>query len=275
MTDTTRSNSLTDLAARINAAHDAAAAAIKSSVTHAIQAGDLLIEAKEQLGHGEWLPWLKANFAFSDRTARLYMQVARRREEVEAKLATVADLTLRDVFEEPEPEPGTWEWAEKQVKAPINDSDLRNPSLLLSKMMTQARVPVTVALWHNIGRDYGLDCLCLCPSEDLAEALKALAPYVRSANRAVFSVALTQPLEGWVDLTLNTQRLFYEVWTAATTRYGREHCEQVFAAAQREMKDAEEALHGKPINFDGRKGAIWDDIRGLAATKLLERSASS
>jgi hypothetical protein len=99
-----RSDSLTDLAARINAAHQAAAAALKDSVVHAIHAGELLIEAKEKLGrHGEWLSWLKANFPFSDRTARLYMQVARRRAEVEAKMATVADLTLRDVFVELEP----------------------------------------------------------------------------------------------------------------------------------------------------------------------------
>jgi hypothetical protein len=103
--DLARSNSLADLAARINTAHEAAAAALKSSVIHAMQAGDLLIEAKKQVGHGEWLPWLKANFAFSDRTARLYMQVARSRADVEAKMATVADLTLRDVLAEPEPEP--------------------------------------------------------------------------------------------------------------------------------------------------------------------------
>ena len=42
----TRSNSLTDLVARIRAEHQATADALKSSVEHAMAAGDLLIEAK-------------------------------------------------------------------------------------------------------------------------------------------------------------------------------------------------------------------------------------
>ena len=59
-------DSLANLAALINAAHEAASAALKNSITHAMHAGELLIEAKDKLDHGEWLPWLKANFPFSD-----------------------------------------------------------------------------------------------------------------------------------------------------------------------------------------------------------------
>jgi len=33
-----------------------AEADFESAVQHAIRAGELLIEAKDQLGHGEWLP---------------------------------------------------------------------------------------------------------------------------------------------------------------------------------------------------------------------------
>jgi hypothetical protein len=53
-----RSNSLADLAARINQEHEAAEAAIKRGAAHAMAAGDLLIEAKAQVPHGQWLPWL-------------------------------------------------------------------------------------------------------------------------------------------------------------------------------------------------------------------------
>ena len=88
------SNSLTDLAARIRAEHEATADALKSSVEHAMAAGDLLIEAKAQVKHGQWLPWLTEHCAMSDRTARLYMQLARHRPEIEES-ATVADLNLR------------------------------------------------------------------------------------------------------------------------------------------------------------------------------------
>jgi hypothetical protein len=90
------SNYLADLAARIEAEHAAASEAARSHVDHAMRAGDLLIEAKAQLGHGAWLPWL-ADRGIVERTAQLYMRLARNRETI--KSATVADLTLRGSVE--------------------------------------------------------------------------------------------------------------------------------------------------------------------------------
>jgi hypothetical protein len=58
-------NSLTDLAARIRAEHEAVSKALKESVRHAIAAGELLVEAKGQLGHGRWLPWLRDHCTIS------------------------------------------------------------------------------------------------------------------------------------------------------------------------------------------------------------------
>ena len=49
MHDLILSNSLVDLAARINAEHEAAGGALKHSLQHAIAAGELLLEAKDQL----------------------------------------------------------------------------------------------------------------------------------------------------------------------------------------------------------------------------------
>ena len=40
--------------------------------------GRCLIEAKEMLPHGEWLPWLNEKVAYSERTAQNFMAVARR-----------------------------------------------------------------------------------------------------------------------------------------------------------------------------------------------------
>jgi hypothetical protein len=48
-----RSNSLTDLAARIMAEHEIVGSSLKRALEHAIGAGQLLIEAKAQLGHGQ------------------------------------------------------------------------------------------------------------------------------------------------------------------------------------------------------------------------------
>jgi hypothetical protein len=89
------SNSLVDLAARIRHEHEATSAALKSSVAHAMAAGDLLLEAKTQVPHGQWLPWLKEHCLISERTAQLYMRVATNRTQIEAKTQHVADLTVR------------------------------------------------------------------------------------------------------------------------------------------------------------------------------------
>src|SRR5271169_5322727 len=80
--------SLADLARRINIAHETVVA---SSIEHAVEAGKLLLEAKAQVPHGEWMKWLKANCKVSGRTARLYMQIA----NDPSRMATVANLTLR------------------------------------------------------------------------------------------------------------------------------------------------------------------------------------
>jgi hypothetical protein len=44
---------------------------------HYVRAGEMLIEAKEQVGHGGWGRWLTKNFNLSQDTARLYMRLAR------------------------------------------------------------------------------------------------------------------------------------------------------------------------------------------------------
>jgi hypothetical protein len=44
-------------------------------------AGDKLIEAKDQVAPGYWPSWLKKNFALGDSTARNYMRLARLRAE--------------------------------------------------------------------------------------------------------------------------------------------------------------------------------------------------
>src|ERR1700730_15659721 len=88
------SNSLADLAARIKAEHDAYVAAIKQSLSRAMAAGDMLIEAKAQLKHGEWRPGIAERCGSPDRTASHYMRLARNRSTIEQN-GNVADLTVR------------------------------------------------------------------------------------------------------------------------------------------------------------------------------------
>ena len=108
--------SLGNLAEEINAEHRACETAANTALSHAMSAGELMTEAKEQLPYGAFGPWLAENFAGSGRTARAYMRVYSRREELEAKRQSSATLSLdgalralstpKDAPEaEPEPEP--------------------------------------------------------------------------------------------------------------------------------------------------------------------------
>src|SRR5258708_17824711 len=87
------SNSLESLATRIRKEQRAIEAALTSIAAHVMAAGDLLIEAKKKLPHGEWLPWLTLHCEVSERTAQVYMQLARKRTEIEANPQRAADLT--------------------------------------------------------------------------------------------------------------------------------------------------------------------------------------
>jgi hypothetical protein len=85
---------LATLASRIRAGHTAAEGAARSSLEHALQVGNDLIKAKALCGHGQWLKWLEANAAMTDRTARRYMRIARHWD----KSDTVSDLTPTEIL---------------------------------------------------------------------------------------------------------------------------------------------------------------------------------
>jgi hypothetical protein len=88
-----KSNSLTDLAARIRSSHEAMRQILHTAVKRAMDTGDMLLEAKAQLGHGEWMPWLRDHCTLPQRTANLYMRLAKGRAVIEAS-GDIAGLTL-------------------------------------------------------------------------------------------------------------------------------------------------------------------------------------
>jgi hypothetical protein len=54
-----------------------------------------LVRAKELLGHGNFLPWLQAEFRWSERTANIYMKIAQR---FQGKSAILADLDVGTAY---------------------------------------------------------------------------------------------------------------------------------------------------------------------------------
>jgi hypothetical protein len=87
-----KSKTLDKIAAQINAEHDECLAAFKRGLDHAMRAGDLLIQAKALVGHGNWLDWFGGHCRMSKRTAQVYMRLARHRAQVES--AGPAFLTI-------------------------------------------------------------------------------------------------------------------------------------------------------------------------------------
>jgi hypothetical protein len=100
-----------DLVRAINAEHIHVETHKHKTIGHAIRCGELLLEMKQRVGHGNWLAWVDEHFEASERTARNYMEIA--------KSAAVADLdadtTMRSALralaapsrsKEPKPEAG-------------------------------------------------------------------------------------------------------------------------------------------------------------------------
>ena len=70
------------LAVRINETHALAMQHAGQAIGFAIACGELLLEAKRSIQHGQWLPWLRANVAFGERSAQGYMRIAGRKERL-------------------------------------------------------------------------------------------------------------------------------------------------------------------------------------------------
>jgi hypothetical protein len=85
---------LAEAASKIRALHDSFVDHLTVTLDRAMSLGDALIEAKPMVGHGRWLAWLSANTKISESESQRYMQVARNREVIEAKAASMRDLTL-------------------------------------------------------------------------------------------------------------------------------------------------------------------------------------
>jgi hypothetical protein len=92
---------LEDLATRINALDREAAEAevvsinaCRSALEMRRQQGEMLLQAKSQLKHGEWLPWLGKHCTVGDRQAQKYMKIAKGWDALIAKANSDAFLTI-------------------------------------------------------------------------------------------------------------------------------------------------------------------------------------
>jgi hypothetical protein len=77
---------LTDLGKKIKSEHEALAGILRGIVDRAIRIGEDLNKAKDEVGHGSFLKWVKLNCAMSNKNAERYMALATGKDKLMRKL---------------------------------------------------------------------------------------------------------------------------------------------------------------------------------------------
>jgi Protein of unknown function (DUF3102) len=252
-TEIAASNSLADLAARIRAEHEGVLAAMKRGIVHAMAAGDLLLEAKDQLDHGQWMPWLEANCGMSGRTARRYMHFAKHRGAIEAKMASSANLTVQgaiDLFAAPDA---------PETKSRIDDiADLSIPQLVQLKLR---RIDTRIRM-HPTGLDLPPD-LSFEQWKDVGVVLaQLLVPddgSARQGKKTPASAGEDEAADPEDDPEDERERIMAE---------GRRLIERVWAADRRVHQEVENHFKamrefGEELNEMPRRDRI-DFLKGLS-----------
>lgn len=119
------------------------AKSLKTSLEKALRIGELLTQQKDDMKHGEFMPWVKKNLPFiTDRTARRWMNLHKNRDRL--KMDSVSDLTTAyKLLESPKEHGDTY----GRTIVQISDVE-QNPFFDLSKIP-----PPAIEHWANCLRD--------------------------------------------------------------------------------------------------------------------------
>jgi hypothetical protein len=244
------SNRLTDLAARIANCQTRAKTASVEAAAEYLEAGHLLIEAKAECKHGEWLPFLE-RAGVHERQARRLMQLARSG----LKADTVSEICVKAALEylarrkKPGPEDEIWEWAEHQVSGPFSSYDLEmEHRWFASKMMRLSGVPFLTAFCVSMSDEYALDMARLIPGDDLKLAFSIMA-----------SVA-----KGERDLPVEASLSVNAMLQLAT--FSKLHAQRIAVLLY------DEASHRSKID-QARYDSEWADIHGRFMAKVDKHMA--
>lgn len=169
----------TDIAADANREHRLVETVKHNLVAHAVKCGELLIEAKGRLEHGEFEAWVDAHCEFSQRTAQVYMKVA---VELEKNPQHAAHLTsLRSAHQLLAGEPSPKADAPRQLPPP-------EPEVLTGTVVYQPREGIDQRKWDAATSKLDAIQRCLAEASDPALsdllAVDALNEAARTARQA-------------------------------------------------------------------------------------------
>ena len=130
---------LKTLAEQINAEHAECKSALLKGCQRAINAGKLLLRAKELAGHGNWTEWLPANTNVGERQAQRYMELAVNEQRLLARAPNLRELTMTgaikliEILKDPDEQSGTSNRGNnKSRKSPV-DSAIEKDALAILK----------------------------------------------------------------------------------------------------------------------------------------------
>lgn len=194
---------LTVLATEIKAKLTLARRHGQATLSALMDAGDRLLEAKEALDHGQWDGWLSDNFELSDRTARLYMQLAGHRPRIEAKMATVATLGIRGALEQ---------ISEDQIQ---EGKEKRNRELLARELAQRGtrigpepkpdRKPnwVVTSGPMSYSREKAVHCLAALNAERVRRAVSSILVHIETERKWIAQAGLLEQfdaeLKRWLE----------------------------------------------------------------------------
>ncbi|GBF52088.1 hypothetical protein LPTSP4_36260 [Leptospira ryugenii] len=70
--------------------HESVIGGMKNVLQNAMALGEELHKIKENIGHGNWIPWIEKNLPFSERSARNYISIYKNRDSLNRQ--PIADL---------------------------------------------------------------------------------------------------------------------------------------------------------------------------------------
>jgi hypothetical protein len=88
-----------------------------AGVEHYRRAGEMLLEAKEQVEHGEWGAWVERNFHLSRRTASDYMKLAERQNGRRLPFSSIEEAVHPNRNNQPA---RSWHAPVQQIAARVN-----------------------------------------------------------------------------------------------------------------------------------------------------------
>jgi hypothetical protein len=192
--------SLSALAEQINSEHRQCEESLRKTLNHAYRCGVLLLQAKENVPHGQWGKWLETNCIVGPRMSQNYMKIASAYSpetlpdgSIREAIAALAESKTKHVAVLPE-------------SIPLNDFEVikqRGEYIKLPRPKCQSCH--TPAILNTIGFDFPMEAILeLSTSEAGREMLAKQAKRRQEieAKREDLELGLIKPtdwMEGWVS----------------------------------------------------------------------------